>query len=273
MLDPVYRAGEPLSAKQLNERRDRIERLGNLRGGGLIGARESAGGGSLAISEPARFFLKLTSVASGTKYAWKEVVPATGGLWVDTGITGSVAADPAYEVNAHADLTVDGAVYEALRAATTGEVLFRVSLCLPNSGWISLPGCNCNPTPPTIYLDSIDPGCNAPLSGIFQDATIEWSAVPASLEDLALGDYAYLSTTTFVSDYSSDAFYYLLTCGGSYFSLSRVFPTSVFGSPFREPPIYSWLIGDTGNTCDPFLMSNGFVSEGTDPDCDVDLSE
>ena len=71
------------------------------------------------------FWLKLTSVASGTKYAWKEVVPATGGTWSDEGTTGSTTVDPAYEVNGRTTLTVDGAVYEAWRGETTEEVIFR----------------------------------------------------------------------------------------------------------------------------------------------------
>lgn len=135
---------------------------------------------------------------------------------------------------------------------------------------IAISGCNCAETPAVIVMTSADETCNF---GILKSCVIAYGPTPAVFAPLSLGANCFLSTETFVSDYSSEEFYYLLTCNSSFYSLSRLFPVSIFGSPFREPPIYSWLIGDTGNTCTPFLMSNGFIYFGGDPACDVDLSE
>ncbi len=57
--------------------------------------------------------------------------------------------------------------------------------------------------------------------------------------------------------------------------ISRVFPTSVFapdGGPFLDSTVYYWPVGSPGNTCNPFLLSNGIIYAGGDPSCLVVIS-
>ena len=63
-----------------------------------------------------------TSDPAVKRYAWVEVIRTPAGLWTETGKTGAVGFDPAFEFN-NADVTV-GQVFKAWREPGTGQLLF-----------------------------------------------------------------------------------------------------------------------------------------------------
>ena len=131
----------------------------------------------------------------------------------------------------------------------------------------SLPGCVCSAPPATLTMTCVGP-CT---DGRWFDCTIQYGATPPSLLSL-LPANSYLSTATFPDPGTGDLFDYYVGCFSSNIRIDRVFPTSSFGSPFLDPGIYLWAFGFPGNTCSPFLLSNGTLIGGI-PDCTVTISE
>jgi hypothetical protein len=131
-------------------------------------------------------------------------------------------------------------------------------------------GCTCATPPISLRMSVSRQGCS---DGLLNSCTISYRPTPASLASLHLGDSCYLSTELFTDTQTGDQFYYFLGCFASIFRVSRVFPSSVFGSPFLDSVIYYWSVGLAGNTCQPFLLSNGQIYFGGDPSCLVTISE
>lgn len=124
MFDPPrYRKGDVLKASDENAANAEIARQSRLTGSAGVVVR----GGSVAVLLPERIYIKLTSSANANgAYAWKEVLAAPLGTWIDSGRTGTQADDPCYERGTRlASLTSGATVYEAERAATTGEWIFQ----------------------------------------------------------------------------------------------------------------------------------------------------
>lgn len=136
------------------------------------------------------------------------------------------------------------------------------------STMINLLGCPCQ-IPSTLTMSVQYPSLNF---NIFQNATIQWMAVPSGLAALQLGPYAFLSTAQFTDELSTDQFRYQLFCSGGFFSITRVFEQSQFGSPFREAYRFRWLPGLYGGTCTPFLFPQGQVFQGGNQGTIVTLS-
>lgn len=129
-------------------------------------------------------------------------------------------------------------------------------------------GCVCATPPKTLTMTVAS--CT---DGRFNPCTIEYGPTPSSLSALQLGANCYLSTTSFADPQTGDHFYYFLSCFASVVRLSRVFPTSIFGSPFLDSIIYYWSLGFPGNTCTPtFALTNGTVFAGGDPACVVQIT-
>lgn len=138
-----------------------------------------------------------------------------------------------------------------------------------SSSVVTLPGCPCI-IPSTLHMSVIQPDANF---GMFQDATLSYITVPPELALLSLGTKSYISTTTFIDEITQDRFWYRFFCSGGYFCISRIYATSVYGSPYSDSIRYRWLGGQPGNSCIPFLMTNGKVFPGGDPASVVTLSE
>ncbi len=119
----THRKGDVLRAEDENAANAEIARQSRITGSAGVVVR----GGSLAVLLPERIYIKLTSGANANgAYAWKEVLPAPLGAWIDAGRTGTQAGDPAYERGTRdGTLTSGNTVYEAERAAATGEWLFE----------------------------------------------------------------------------------------------------------------------------------------------------
>jgi hypothetical protein len=111
----------------------------------------------------------------------------------------------------------------------------------------------------------------------FQPCTIAWQATPAWASGLALGSDCFLSTARLLDPFTGGYFYYNLTCDTIYFRLSRVYDGTTnygfTGTPYQDATIYTWRIGDPGNSCSPFLLSGGTIYPGGNNACVVTISE
>lgn len=139
----------------------------------------------------------------------------------------------------------------------------------PGDDTVVVPGCPCVSSPRVLQMSVSHPLSN---NRIFQNATIEYRTIPEALLPLGVGGEGYLSTLTYPDLISGDQFWYFLTCNLGYYTLTRVYATSSYGSPYRDLVRYRWLIGLSGNTCQPFLLSNGAIFSGGDSICVVTLT-
>jgi hypothetical protein len=135
---------------------------------------------------------------------------------------------------------------------------------------VIVPGCPCSQSPVTISMHSSEPASN---NQMFQSATLQYGPTPSNLLPVVLQTSSYLSTSSFPDPILGAPFYYLLNCYVGAYVLTRVYVTSPFGSPYRDAIRYSWVPGFSGNTCSPFLMTNGQIYRGGDPTCVVTLSQ
>jgi hypothetical protein len=138
------------------------------------------------------------------------------------------------------------------------------------SGGVTVPGCPCQTSPTTLTMSSSEPDSN---NQILQSATLQYGTTPLELAALGLSAASYLSTTTFTDTATGDQFWYYLSCFLGYYALTRLYAESAYGSPYRDIVIYRWLIGASGNSCEPFLLANGTIFPGGDPSCVVTISE
>ncbi len=137
-------------------------------------------------------------------------------------------------------------------------------------GTASIPSCFCTAIPVTLTMTSADETCNYHM---FQSCTIQYGPTPSMFSSLNIGDNTFLSTEGFADPVAGDAvFYYFLTCQYNQFSLTRIYPSSPYGSPYRDGVLYTWLIGGSGNTCSPFNLSNGLAFPGSDLSCSVSIT-
>ncbi len=133
----------------------------------------------------------------------------------------------------------------------------------------SLSNCDCTEIPATLRMTSADPACNYRM---FQTCTLQYGPTPALFAALNLPPSTFLSTESFPDPISAGArFYYYLTCRLNQFYLTRVFPVSPLGSPYRDGILYTWLVGGYGNTCSPFRLDNGLAFPGSDLSCSVTI--
>ena len=139
-----------------------------------------------------------------------------------------------------------------------------------SGGTTSLGMCFCSSIPTHLTMASADTSCNFDM---FQNDTITYQAVPADLAGLGIGANAFLGDHLWVDPLSGASFRYLFTCYYNQFLLTRVFPVSPWGSPFRDAVLYTWFIGSYGNTCSPFDLYLGQAYPGSDASCFVTISQ
>ena len=136
-------------------------------------------------------------------------------------------------------------------------------------GGVTIPGCPCSSSPITLNMVSSAPASN---NHILQSATLVYGSTPSALAALGIGQSAYLSTTTFTDFSTGDQFWYFLSCYLGYYILSRVYATSLYGSPYHDMIRYRWPISAAPNTCVPFSLTNGQIFSGGDPTCVVTIT-
>lgn len=133
----------------------------------------------------------------------------------------------------------------------------------------TIPGCNCTAIPTTLHMSSSGP-C---VPSDFQACTLQWGPTPPEFSSLGLGASCFLSTDVFNDPFTGGTFRYTLGCDTIYFRLSRVYEPTAFGPAYHDSVIYTWRVGDPGNSCAPFLLSAGTIYPGGDNRCIVTISE
>jgi len=122
---------------------------------------------------------------------------------------------------------------------------------------ITLPSCFC-PVPKTLRMTSVDEACNYRM---FQSCTLQYGPPPAIFASLNITGPTFLGTTLFLDPISNASFYYHLYCLNNQFLLTRLYPTSPYGSPFRDGTLYTWLTG--GGNCVGGVMRTNDCAAGT----------
>jgi hypothetical protein len=133
---------------------------------------------------------------------------------------------------------------------------------------VSINGCACTSTPTTIHLTIDKPDS---ISRLIKDCTFQWTDTPPALLPLGLGEKEYLSIQTFRDIATDDVYRYHLQCVLNFFTLTRVYEESAYGSPYRDVIRYKWPISLSGNSCNPFYMDSGIMYSGGDNSCVVTI--
>jgi hypothetical protein len=131
---------------------------------------------------------------------------------------------------------------------------------ISNGGGIVVAGCACTSLPSTLTMTSSDHTGN---NGMFQDSTLVYGPTPSAYAGLPMGAYSYLSPGSYTDQFSNNFRYYFY-CQRSQFFLTRVYVTSIFGSPYEDSIRYTWTVGTSGNTCgtNSLSLTNGRVYAG-----------
>jgi len=125
------------------------------------------------------------------------------------------------------------------------------------SDLVTLPNCYC-PVPKTLRMTSFDQTCNYSM---FQSCTLQYGPPPAIFASLNITGDTFLSTTLFHDPISNADFYYHLYCNNNQFLLTRLYPSSPYGSPFRDGTLYNWLTG--GGNCVGGVIRTNDCAAGT----------
>ena len=111
--------------------------------------------------------------------------------------------------------------------------------------------------------------------GIFQNSTLVYGPTPPDYAVFSIPSLTFLSESEHTDKQSGEQFRYYFYCVFGAYLLGRLYPKSVRanGGPYWDGNRYSWLIGPSGNSCSPFLLSDGNIFPGGDPSCVVVLSQ
>jgi hypothetical protein len=210
----------------------------------------------------------------------QTMLPTAAGLYFAThplDITGNEIEGGSATLTTNSDITIfvdiigrPAAVGDLVLARWVGYRWVAVRLGSAGGGGgggtVSTPGCACASSPVTITQTSSEPASN---NRMFQDASIVYGPTPPALLPVVLQPSSYISTASFPDPIVGSSFYYYFTCYFGGYALSRVYPTSVLGNPYRDAIRYSWIPGFPGNTCTPFLLASGEIYSGGDRTCNV----
>ena len=130
--------------------------------------------------------------------------------------------------------------------------------CCGSGSGNTITGCPCTGIPSSLTMTTNNPALN---NGIFQNCTLTYQTTPTSVLPVVYTSSAYLSSLLHDSLLGAD-FYYLLTCYVGVYVLTRVYPTTIFGSPYRDTYRYTWVSSYPGNSCSPFELINGQIFSG-----------
>lgn len=142
----------------------------------------------------------------------------------------------------------------------------------------TIPFCFCSAVPETLSMVSASSTCNYSM---FQTCTIQYGPIPPVYAPLSFGSLGFVSVQSFPDPLAGGAlFQYYLTCQYNVWTLSRLYATSPWGSPFIDGNLYVWYVGSPGNTCagviegpgTPFALTNGQPYPGSDASCSVAIT-
>jgi hypothetical protein len=124
--------------------------------------------------------------------------------------------------------------------------------------------CLCACAPKTLTMTVVS-GCDDTLNS----CTFTYGPTPSVYSGLnALGPFSYLSDQVF-TDIFGDNYRHVLICSQGQLAVTRVYATSIFGSPMMDTTRYFWNV-QSPNTCYPFSFTSGH--QPFNPSCIVTLS-
>ena len=132
---------------------------------------------------------------------------------------------------------------------------------------VTLPTCFCQ-VPASLQMISFAPDCNYKM---FQSCSIQYGPPPPAMIAQNFTSNVFTSSAMFLDPISKSDFFYYFWCQYNQFFLTRIYPTSPFGSPYRDAILYSWVVGGYGNSCQPFRLENGSPYLGSDTSCAVSM--
>lgn len=126
---PTVLPGDEILAEHITALYDLVRRLqvSVAANSGLV-MDSGAGGVALGLALAEGFWIRLTS-NSGNAFAWTEVIPQSGGTWVDGYRSGTSGSDPARELNGNTSIPALPLIVRAWRAPASHEVLFHLGSC------------------------------------------------------------------------------------------------------------------------------------------------
>jgi hypothetical protein len=259
MADPDVSKGAPvesLTAEWYNQAVAKIKAIADVKGSHpiVVDRKERT---VVRIDRTQGFYATLSG--SSSPYSFTEKYGSSGGGW-STGVR--AGATNAHEANRTSGLN-GKTVW--LEPGWPGD--YRFQYVAAGGGPItggSLNNCDC-PTPPATLTMTLSGTCTN-----FQSATITWRSAPPSLSAIFGSASVYLSEDTYTDDVGE--YYWYLHCFTTLFYLSKAYESSIFGGPLLDTNWFNWTIGLSGNTCDPFLLSNGSSPFSPD-DCDITIQE
>lgn len=101
-------------------------------------------------------------------------------------------------------------------------------------------------------------------AGNYPNCTIQYGPTPAFASSF-YGANSFFSTSTFTDSDTGDQFYVFLTCATAQYSISIAYPDFLGTGPVVGLQRYHFTVGNPGNTCSPWLMSNGIPTIGFGP--------
>ena len=275
MLDrwniPKIRPGKILPAKSINGLRDAA--IAQSRSRPMAGLPGFDLNGSLLLRQPRPPEFKARVTGTGNPHSFTEVYGVNSAYLYETLPNGRIGEN-AYELNGR--FVPSGSVVK-LHPVGGGAWYWFQWASKPSSGSGggsggigTVPFCFCTEVPTTLTMTSASESCNF---GMFQSCTIQYGPVPSVYAPLGLGANAFISTESFPDVLQDGAlFQYLLMCIYNQYSLTRIYPVSIYGSPWQDAILYTWFVGSYGNTCNPFELNNGAAYPGSDSSCFVTIN-
>lgn len=132
-----------------------------------------------------------------------------------------------------------------------------------SGGTFPSPNCPCNPTP-QVMLFTGSTGCS---SIDFPNATLRWQDTPPEWVAIGYPSKVVLSDETFVDPDRNEEYRYYFLCEPGAYTLRRIYPVSIFGSPFLDVVRASWPFSKPGNSCSPFFLGGGTVFDSPSLEC------
>jgi hypothetical protein len=129
MLDREFRAGQVLTARDLNEIKAELKRLAKVTAVPPLNVSSGAGGFRMDLELRVPFAIKVTSGGTGGKYAWTAQVPTATGTWAAGTGSGTTSVDPAYEVNVNTTVAANTIILRAWRDPATNVLFFERGSC------------------------------------------------------------------------------------------------------------------------------------------------
>lgn len=124
---PRVKPGDLITAEHINRLFSEAERLANIQVAYPLESHSNDGNTTIRVVSQSEAWIKITSAATGTAYAWTEQIEQSGGTWTNGPRSGTTSSDPAYEANGSTSVTLNRIV--RARKRSVGGWVFEFGEC------------------------------------------------------------------------------------------------------------------------------------------------